>query len=62
MTNLLQKMMFWRGGDKPESPVAVPEQRPNDDLDARKKRAEDVDEHFRKQDDEDDSPRPDYEP
>jgi hypothetical protein len=29
MNKLLQKLMFWRQGDKPESPSAVSEQRPN---------------------------------
>jgi hypothetical protein len=76
MTNFLQKLMFWRHDDKPEAPAAVPEQRPNrwvdsqgnptpealDEKQSREQRGEFVDEHVRKREEEDDSPRPDYEP
>ena len=69
MTNLLQKLMFWREGDKPEAAAPVPEQRPNDGFgptpmaqdqeEAAAVRREDVDEHFRTVGEPDDSPRSD---
>jgi hypothetical protein len=67
--NLLQKLMFWRHGDKVDSPAAVPEQRPNDGFgltpeaqdqeEAAAVRREDADEHFRTVGEQDDSPRAD---
>ena len=77
MTNLLQKLMFWRHGDKPESAPAVPKQRPNDryrdsqgnptpealdEQQAATARGQFVDEAVRERDEVDDSPRPNYEP
>jgi hypothetical protein len=69
MNNLLQKLMFWRQDDEPNSPAAVPEQRPNDSFaptpetqdqeEAAAVRREDVDEHFHTVGEQDDSPRSD---
>jgi hypothetical protein len=69
MTNVLQKLMFWRQEDKPEAPAPVSEQRPNDSFgptpeaeeqeEAAAVRREDVDEHLRTVGEQDDSPRAD---
>jgi hypothetical protein len=69
MTKLLQKLMFWRDGGKPEPAASVPEQRPNDSFgltpeaqdqeEAAAVRREDADEHFRTVGEQDDSARAD---
>ena len=77
MNKLLQKLMFWRQGDKPESPSAVSEQCPNhryrdsqgnptaavlEEQRAARLRREALERESRKIDETDDSPRPDYDP
>jgi hypothetical protein len=72
MNKHLQKLMFWRHGDKPESAPAVSEQRPNDryrdsqgnptpealdEQQAATARGEFVDEQVRQSDERNDSPR-----
>lgn len=75
MSKLLEKLAFWRQSDKPESPAAVSEHRPNDryrdsqgnptpealdEQQAATARGEFVDEAVRKSDEENDAPR--YDP
>jgi hypothetical protein len=67
MTNLLQKLVFWRHGDKPESAPAVSEQRPNPsptpEQDADALRREALRKDDRKLEERDEFPtRPNYEP
>jgi hypothetical protein len=69
MKKYLQKLPFWPSGGKPGPAAAVPEQRPNDsseptpgaqnEEEAAAVRREDVDEHFRTVDEQDDSSRAD---
>jgi hypothetical protein len=72
MNKLLEKLAFWRQGDKPESSDAVSEQRPNDryrdsqgnptpealdEQQAATARGQFVDEAVRKSDEDNNSPR-----
>ena len=77
MSKLLQKLAFWRRAGESRRTIPVSEQRPNvgyspshgnptpdtlDEQQAGKARGEAYDEHFRKLDEEEDSPRPNHEP
>ena len=77
MSKLLQKLAFWRRAARSKRTIPVSEQRPSvgyspshgnptpdtlDEQQAGKARGEAYDEHFRKLDEKEDSPRPNYEP